>query len=200
VRRLARLLRRVVRAEHGYSITELVTVTAILGTVLGALTTLFVSGANAEIDQNRRFQAQIAATVALDRLRKDVHCASLVTPTGTSGSITLTLPSACPGGGGSISWCTQPFVSGRFRLYRTTGTTLCGSSCLPLTTAETAADRCPRYADYITVANAFTYYEPVLATSLAKLHVDLTVNVIPTKAVYSYPLSDDIVLRNSLRG
>jgi hypothetical protein len=37
-------------------------------------------------------------------------------------------------------------------------------------------------------------------TSLAKLHVDLTVNVYPSKTVYSYPLSDDIVLRNSLRG
>jgi type II secretory pathway pseudopilin PulG len=200
VRRLARLLRRVVRAEHGYSIMELVTVVAILGTILGALTGLFVSGSNAQIDQNRRFQAQIAATVALDRLRKDAHCASAVTPTGASSSVTLTLPTACQGGGGTINWCTQSFASGRYRLYRTTGATACDANCLPVSLTETATDRCPRYADYLTVANAFTYYVPVQDTSLAKLHVDLTINLIPAKAVYSYPLSDDIVLRNSLRG
>lgn len=200
MRRLAHLLRRVARAERGYSIMELVTVMAILGGILGALTSLFVSGTNAQLDQNRRFEAQIAATVALDRLRKDVHCASTIDPA-TSTAITLSLPSGCSGGGGTVRWCTQPFTAGtRYRLYRTTGSTACDSSCLPVTLTETAADRCARYADYLTVENAFTYYAPVQSTSLATLDVNLTINLVPSKAVYSYPLSDQIVLRNSLRG
>lgn len=198
MRRLARLLRRIA-CERGYSITELVTVMAILGGILGALTSLFVSGTNAQLDQNRRFEAQIAATVALDRLRKDVHCASTIDPA-TSTAITLSLPSGCPGGGGSVQWCTQAFSGSRYRLYRTTGSTACDSSCLPVTLTETAADRCARYADYITVENAFTYYVPVQSTSLAKLDVNLTINLVPAKTVYAYPLSDQIVLRNSLRG
>jgi hypothetical protein len=37
------------------------------------------------------------------------------------------------------------------------------------------------------------------ATSLAKLHVDLPVNLQPSNAVDLYELADDVVLRNSSR-
>ncbi len=157
----------------------------ILGTILAALTTVFVQGSNAELALNRRFQAQLNATVALDRLRRDVHCASSITPVGASSSITLTLPSGCSSGSGSVSWCTVGSGS-RYALYREAGAT-CSASGKP-------------YADYLTAAAVFTYSEPVAATSLAKLHVDLPVNIEPSKPTDAYELVDDIVLRNSLRG
>jgi len=72
-----RRLLRVVRTEAGYSMTELLVVMVILGTVLAGLTTAFVGGSKAEVDLNRRVQAQIQAAGAFDRLRRDVHCAQL---------------------------------------------------------------------------------------------------------------------------
>ena len=33
-----------------------------------------VSGTNAEVDMNRRFQAQTEARLGLDKLRSEVHC------------------------------------------------------------------------------------------------------------------------------
>jgi prepilin-type N-terminal cleavage/methylation domain-containing protein len=182
---LRRRLRLGLRAEAGYSLMELITVMAILGIILTALTSLFVQGSSAELGQNRRFQAQVAATTALARLRRDVHCASSITPAGAAASITLTQPTGCPGGGGSIKWCTSGSGT-RYGLYRTTGATCDSTGRL--------------WADYLTVANAFNFTAAVQAVSLAKLHVDLTINVNPAQAVLSYPLSDDIVLRNSLRG
>lgn len=98
---LAERLRDRIRAEDGYSLVELLIVLAILGIVVGGLTQLFTSGANSEIDQNNRVQAQQQARVALDRLRREAHCASGVTfanqigSTGTYATATLTLPSYC---------------------------------------------------------------------------------------------------------
>ncbi|HEY2935179.1 MAG TPA: prepilin-type N-terminal cleavage/methylation domain-containing protein, partial [Gaiellaceae bacterium] len=62
------------RAEGGFTLVELLTVTVILTIVLTGLTTLFVQGSNAELDMNNRFQAQLNARLALDRLRRDLHC------------------------------------------------------------------------------------------------------------------------------
>ena len=88
-----RIRRGPLRSERGYSLSELLVVFAILGTVCGALTTAFVSGTRAELDLNDRFQAQVHAATAVEQLRRDVHCASAITPTGASSSIALTLPS-----------------------------------------------------------------------------------------------------------
>ena len=71
-------------------------VLAILGTVVGALTTLFVQATNAEFESNRRFQAQQAARIAIDKMRREIHCASAITPTGAASSISVTLPAQCP--------------------------------------------------------------------------------------------------------
>ena len=97
------------RREEGYSVVELLVVMVILTTVLTALSSVFVSGANAELDMNRRFEAQQGARVALDKLRREIHCASsaATTPaTGQAPMVTLTLPSQCPTGNGAVSWCT----------------------------------------------------------------------------------------------
>ena len=94
---MTRLLRRL-RGESGYSLVELLTVMAILGVVLGGLTALFVGGSNAQLDMNRRFEAQQAARLALDKMRREVHCASAATTspaTGASNHVILTLPTIC---------------------------------------------------------------------------------------------------------
>src|SRR5205823_7930393 len=99
-RRLRRRLHRA-RAEGGYSLVEMLTVLVILGVVIGGLTTLFEQGWNAEIDMNYRFQAQQDARVALDRMRRDLHCASVAT---SSSSTSVTFTDACATGG-QVSWC-----------------------------------------------------------------------------------------------
>ena len=82
---------------------ELLVVLLILTTVVTSLTALFVSGARATLDLNRRFEAQQSARVAADRMRREVHCASAVTFTSTS-SITVVLPGHCPTAvGGAIT-------------------------------------------------------------------------------------------------
>jgi prepilin-type N-terminal cleavage/methylation domain-containing protein len=168
--------------EHGYSAVELLIVMAILASVMGSLTTLFVQATNAEVDMNKRFQAQQAGRVALDKLRRETHCASAAS-TASSTSVTLTLGSYCPTGNGSVTWCTVG-SSNRFGLYRRTGAT-CDAAGI-------------KWADYLTSGSVFTYTAQS-TTSLANLHVDFRVNTKPTKTVVSYELVDDIVLRNSTR-
>jgi prepilin-type N-terminal cleavage/methylation domain-containing protein len=173
-----RLLRRAVRAQGGYSLVELVVVMLILGTLLGALTTAMVQGSNAELDSNRRVEAQLQANAAFDRLRRDIHCASSASVSGA----TMTL-SGC--GTGSQTWCAVGSGT-RYALYRQSGVTCDATGKL--------------YADYLTTtANLFTYTAPVASTSLAKVHVDIVVNANPAKSVDSFELQDDIVLRNSTR-
>jgi len=184
VSRLRELRRRIGRQE-GYSLIEMLTVMIILGVVLSGLTTLFVQGSNAELDMNNRFSAQQEARLALDKLRREAHCASGVTASSSS-SVTLTLASYCPTGNGSVTWCTVAATGSttRYGLYRKTGAT-CDSTGV-------------RFADYLTTGSVFTFTAQS-TTSLAKLHVDFPVNVKPKKSVESYELVDDIVLRNSTR-
>lgn len=175
---------RAVRGQGGYSITELLLVMVILGTILGGLTTAFVSGSRAEVRSNRRVQAQLQATAAFDRLRRDVHCASSTnaTPGTPVSSITL---SGCATG--SVYWCalTSPSNSSLYALYRTTASPCSSSGKL--------------YGDYLLSSTVFTYTAPIAATSLAKVHADVRVSVHPTQALDTFELQDDIVLRNSTR-
>jgi prepilin-type N-terminal cleavage/methylation domain-containing protein len=173
--------------QEGYTLPELLTVMAILGIVLGALGQLFVQASNSEVEQNRRFQAQTEARLALDKVRREAHCASAVSPAGTSASVTLTLPAGCPTlpAGGSVTWCTQGSGS-RFGLYRVPPP---GGACSTGT----------KYADYLKnpLGNVFSY--AVQTGSLAKLSVDFWVDVDPADTLRGYRLQDDIVLRNSPR-
>jgi prepilin-type N-terminal cleavage/methylation domain-containing protein len=182
---MSRFRRRLpVRGERGYSLIEMLVVLVILSVVMEALTTLFVRASNAESAMNNRFQAQEHARVALDKLRREIHCASSATPAATATStITLTLPSYCKTGSGSITWCTRSVSTNRYALYRVVGATCSGGI---------------KWADYLTVANAFNFTTQT-TSSLALLHVDLNVNVNPRRGVDGYELVDDIVLRNSSR-
>jgi hypothetical protein len=179
-----RRLSRVLSPEGGTSLVELVVVMLILSTVVGALTTAFVEATRSELDSNNRLRAQLDAGTALDRLRKDVHCASAITPAGSASSITITVPSGCPTTGvTAIYWCALGSGT-RYTLYR--DTVSCTASSKP-------------YADYLTSSSVFNYTGPVLSTSLGTLNVDLQINVRPATATDLFELRDNIVLRNTTR-
>jgi prepilin-type N-terminal cleavage/methylation domain-containing protein len=172
-------LRRLLASERGYTLIELLQVTVILGVVLGGIMILFVNATNAEVDMNRRFQAQQGARVAVDRMRREIHCSNAITPSGSAASITVTLPSQCPSAGGSltnVTYATSLVSTNRYRLQRN-GVTI---------------------ADYVTAANAFNYTAPT-QQKLGILRVDLPVNVKPTETHKTWRLTTDIVLRNTTR-
>jgi prepilin-type N-terminal cleavage/methylation domain-containing protein len=177
------------REEVGFSLVESIVVMAILATVMGSIGGLFAAGSRAEIDANQRFQAQQDGRVALDRIRKDIHCAKSAAVTTVGGSpttykVTLTSPAGC---GGDVSWCTVSVggSSSRFALYR-----LGGSSC---------SSAGLRTADYLTSANAFPAYTAQSTSSLASLAVDFPISLRGSSSLEAYELKDTIYLRNSTR-
>lgn len=179
VRAIARRLRR---DERGITLSELIVTLAILAVVVPALTTMMVSGANAEADLNLRFQAQQQARVALDTLRAEVHNACSATVTGGS-TLTLRTQAGYACTVTSSTWCVLG-TAPRYALYRQPG-----ASCSSGGT---------RWADYLTSNAVFG-----LQTGgglLPKVTVDLPVNRKPTVPRLRYRLQDAIVLRNGPRG
>jgi type II secretory pathway pseudopilin PulG len=182
---VSRLLRRLER-EGGYSLVETITVLAILGGVMGSLTGLFVAGTKSEVDLNKRFEAQLNARLALTKLRREVHCASSATATATS--VTLTLESFCRTGNGQVTWCVVSISGGRHGLFRKTGAT-CDATGV-------------KWADHLvalTTPFAFFSYTPQTTDSLAKLELDVPVDIDLDDPSPAYRLEDAFVLRNSTR-
>jgi prepilin-type N-terminal cleavage/methylation domain-containing protein len=174
-------LRLRVAGQAGYTMMELLIVLAILGTITGAITTLFIQASNAEFDMNRRFQAQQTARVAIDRMRREIHCSSGITPTGTSSSITVTLPAQCPSAGGAqtnVTYDMNQVVAGQRYQLRRNNVVL---------------------ADYSTQQNAFSYAAPVSGVSLGKLTVTLPINTKPSDTSKQWKVVADMVLRNTSR-
>jgi prepilin-type N-terminal cleavage/methylation domain-containing protein len=182
--------------QRGYTLVEMLTVLLILGVVMAGLTSVFASATNADADMNNRFRAQQTARLALDKLRREVHCASAATPAGAdTSSITLTLPTYCKtySGNTSVTWCTQAVATNRYALYRVNGATCSGGI---------------KWADYLIPTSTATVcggalcvfnYTAQSASSLAKLHIDFPVNPKASRTVDTYELIDDLVLRNSTR-
>jgi prepilin-type N-terminal cleavage/methylation domain-containing protein len=81
--------------EAGFTLSEMLVVIAILGIVLAGLTQLFVSASKSQTDQTKRVGAQQDGRLALDKLRRELHCASAITLTSAS-SLTATLGTYCP--------------------------------------------------------------------------------------------------------
>lgn len=169
--------------QRGFTLIELLTVLGMLLIVVIALTSVLIAATKAEEEMNRRFGSQINARIALDQLRREIHCASAVTPTGTTTSIVIVLGSRCPLGSGTASWCTSGSGT-RYALYRKSGA-LCDTSGR-------------KVVDYLTFGTVFTFTAQS-TSSLAYLSVTLPVNANPATGLPDYRLQDDIVLRNSTR-
>jgi prepilin-type N-terminal cleavage/methylation domain-containing protein len=181
------------RNERGYTLIEMLIVMAILGIVISGLTTIFVSGSRAELDMNRRFQAQQQARLALDRIRADLHCASAAqvqTINSYTGGVAISAPNCSSA---TIDWCLVPStkLTGRYALYRTTSAS---NKCAAADTGRLLV------ADYLTRnTGVFSTLTNVSNGSLEVVVVDFPVSVNPTSTSDVYELKDMIVARNSTR-
>jgi prepilin-type N-terminal cleavage/methylation domain-containing protein len=187
--------------EAGYSLVEMLMVMVIMGIVMAGITGVFVSGSRAQADQSRRFEAQVGTRLALDKIRRDIHCASDVSPTTPypRSSVTLVTPTGCgnaqtacatPVGSACVSWCTAPVVgyTNRYALYRQQGSTCSSAGGVKI-------------ADYLanTSGNVFVLFAHTTGcTCLASLKVDFKVSVKGSN-VDAYELTDTVYLRNSTR-
>jgi prepilin-type N-terminal cleavage/methylation domain-containing protein len=170
------------RGNAGYSLVEMMTVMAILGVVLAGITGMFRAGVQAELRASREYRAQQNARLALDRMRRELHCASAIAPNATPAtSIVVTLPAACYGSDTTVTYATASVATGRFKLTRAAG-------------AAAAVD----VADYLTQGAIFTYNAPASGT-LGRLAVDIPVNLKYPDTSTEWRLQDDIVLRNTTR-
>lgn len=122
-------VRRQLAAEQGITLTEMLVVLVILGIILGAMTTLFVSASNSEAEQSNRYEAQRNARLALDGLRREIRCASAA-PAVSGSSLTITLPGGCQKPPGTtaapFTWCTVG-GSAPYALWRYEGASCSGT-------------------------------------------------------------------------
>jgi prepilin-type N-terminal cleavage/methylation domain-containing protein len=191
---IARLRARLAESG-GYSLSEMLVVLAILGIVLAALVQLFVSASHAQLDMNNRFQAQQNARLALDGLRREIHCASGVVGTPTTTSITITLGTYCPSyttGAPYVTWCTTA-TSGvaPYTLWRYAGATPTPPTC--------GGTGYRQWAENLTIGTVFPTYTAAGGGNLGSLSVDLPVDLTPGDTKQLYELKDSIVLRNTAR-
>lgn len=184
-----RALRRRFAAQGGYTLTEMLVVLAILGTVIGALAGVFTSSLRAEVDMNRRFQAQQTARVALGKLRRELHCAqqTFVGPLGAAATIVSAVGAKtayCRPG--QATWCALALTGppARYALFRKDGAT-CDSAGVKM-------------ADFLTSPAVFQLMSPV-AGSRGRVAVDLRVDVDAGTAARRYRLYDEITMRGSPR-
>jgi type II secretory pathway pseudopilin PulG len=192
-------LRRRLAAEEGFSLVELTVVMVVMLAVLAPLTYSFIAADRAQVDQVRRFDAQQNARQALDRMRKDIHCAHAAADPypNTSGGQTLVLTETnsgvaeCPGlvqpNASAVQWCTIP-VSGstsRYKLYREND---------PDTTCDGSTSTF--MVDYLTRADLWAS-PTCVSGQYATVDLTMPVNVDPVKSPGStYTLRDEIAIRN----
>lgn len=180
-------LRPLRRDQRGVTLVEQLVTLSILGLVVGALVTLFVSGSKAEFDLNLRYRAQQQARVALNVFRSEVHnaCQASVS-SGTSVTLTQvdTAIASFPCSITSSTWCTSGSGS-RYAVYRVSGAGACS--------AATGIKR----ADYLTAGSVFSTISA--SGLLPKVGLDMTVNINPSVSRLKYRLQDAIVVRNAAR-
>lgn len=199
------LLRRAL-CQAGYTLMETLVVMTILVIVIGAIADGFTSASRAETDQTRRAEDQESARQALDRLRRDIHCASAarVAPTdnvdpqnGQTLNLTVDPDSNClavtTGAGAGVhqsdgvQWCTVPIgtvPTNRYGMYRTVV-----SACDP-------ADAVFQ-VDYVTRGDVWDRVCGDNESHLESVAIDLPVNRdIDTRPGRTYDLTDKIALRN----
>jgi prepilin-type N-terminal cleavage/methylation domain-containing protein len=199
-----RVLQRAL-GQAGYTLVETLVVMSILVIVIGAIADGFTSASKTQTDQTARADDQESARLALDRLRRDIHCASaasvsLRTPGDPTKGYVLNLtvdPDQClavtagggagvGGGSDGVQWCTVPFGASttRYELYRTVV-----STC-------DAADAVFQ-VDYVTQPDVWEFLCGDNDSHLESVGIDLPVNRdIATRPGRTYELTDRIALRN----
>ena len=193
---------RGVRAQDGFTLIELTVVMVVMLIILAPLSGSVVSALGAQFDQTRRFDAQENARQALDRMRKDIHCAhgaSDPAPNASGGQTILltqtnvTGTAECPGlvqpNASAVQWCTIPVVGAtdRYQLYREND---------PNNSCDGAASTF--MVDYLTTSDLWS--SPTCSTGqYPAVGVTMPVNVDPARhASSTYTLSDQIALRNGV--
>jgi hypothetical protein len=158
----------------------------LLGVVMAGIGSALVSATQHETALNREFQAQESVRLALGGLRSDLHCGSTVTPSsGTTALITINLPTGCPTGVGSFTWCTVAAGVG-FDLWRVPGPACATTAVGSRRWAQGLLARYPFTPDATVHAGA-----PVLP--------DVAVDFAVAAGARSYRLTDRIYLRNGTR-
>jgi Tfp pilus assembly protein PilW len=187
------MLRRLdLGSERGTTLIELLTVLAILLTVLTGIVVGFVSATSSEADQLVRADIQQNARAALETMRRDIHCATAASATPGGTTLVLTQPSGTPCAAStaysSVTWCALG-SSGRYQLMRSTatsGTAVCNAGS-------------PQVADYLssgvvwpgTVPGCVTGRWPTVAVNIAVTKKGTSLSS------KTYTLSDAIALRNA---
>jgi type II secretory pathway pseudopilin PulG len=200
---LTHRLRRVTR-EAGYTLIETLVVMTLLVVVIGALADGFTNASKTQTDQTQRADDQEAARQALERMRRDIHCASAAiakqtNPLDATAGWTLNLtvnPGQClavtagsgAGGGGSdgVQWCTVPVggATNHYVLYRTVV-----SSC--------DAGDAVFQVDHLIRGDVWAPKVICSSAHLEAVPVDMAVNRdIDTRPDRTYELTDTIALRN----
>jgi prepilin-type N-terminal cleavage/methylation domain-containing protein len=185
--------------EHGFTLVEMLVVMAVMLMVLAGITGAYVSAQTAQIDQTRRLDAQENARLALDRMRKDIHCAHGVTDPylNDSGGWTIVMTETnttgeaeCPGllqtNASGVQWCTIPVAgaTNRFQLFRENDPDeQCDGTDATFMT------------DYLTRADLWASPTCIVG-QYPTVEVTMPVDVDPSKAPGSYQLGDEIALRN----
>lgn len=126
--------------QDGFTLIEMLVVMAILGVVVAGLAVLFSGALNSQSDQTNRAEVQQDARLGLDRMRREIRCASDITTASgyPASAVTISLGSYCPTSGGAattVTWCTKdkngtsPPVAGQqpYTLWRYTGATCAGT-------------------------------------------------------------------------
>jgi prepilin-type N-terminal cleavage/methylation domain-containing protein len=117
--------------EDGFTLIEMISVMVLMGILLTPIVMSFVTTMQAQARQANTATAQEQARLALERMRKDIHCAhSVGAPLANdSGGTTLILNETnasgvaeCPGllaqNASSVQWCTVPVTTNHYQLFR----------------------------------------------------------------------------------
>jgi prepilin-type N-terminal cleavage/methylation domain-containing protein len=186
--------------QAGYTLVETLVVMSLLVIVIGSIADAFSSASKTEVDQTARASDQESARLTLQRLRRDIHCASsaqvqqtrdvngvVVTPIGYTLNLSVD-PGIClavtTSSSNTVQWCTvQKDTAGqRFGVYRTIS-----GNC-------NATDAVFQ-VDYVTTPDIWTMACP--ASQLQAVEVTMPVNRDPvTRSSRTYELDDEIALRN----
>jgi prepilin-type N-terminal cleavage/methylation domain-containing protein len=186
-------------AEDGFTLIEMLVVMIVLLAILAPLTGSLVSAQTAQADQTRRLDAQENARQALDRMRKDIHCAHGVTDPYANGSGGYTIVmtetnttgvAECPNlvqtNASGVQWCTVPVAGAvdRYQLFREND---------PDDTCDGGG--ATFMVDYLISPDIWASPTCVVG-QYPTVEVTMPVDVDPSKRPGAYQLNDQIALRN----